>query len=140
MQCKESGKDIEPNLIKVDGRPVTDWTWMHDSNLSCWEKFHKYYEPEGLFNNYFYVNQREMICKCLQCIYTSKLHQKKDSTLEIKINCKPGKSVGMEWIRDYIHMSKTETVVDSETDEDNSTVTEERIECTITIRHYISRT
>jgi len=132
-QRRDSCKDSEPTLVQVDGSPVTDWTWTHDSSLSCWEKFHQFYEPEGLFNKYFFVNEAEKKCKFSQCIYTSSLHQKKYHALGIEIRCKPGKSVGMGRIREDIHMGKRNTLPQSETDEDyieddideNSTTTEE---------------
>jgi len=94
-QRRDSRKDSEPTLVQVDGSPVTDWTWTHNSSLSCWEKFHKFYEPEGLFNDYFFANEVEKKCKFSQCIYTSSLHQKKYCALGIEIRCKPGKSIGM---------------------------------------------
>jgi len=31
-------------------QPVMNWDWIcHDDNLTCWEKFHQFYEPQKLF-------------------------------------------------------------------------------------------
>ena len=39
------------NLKKIDGSPITDFSWAHPvSNKTCWEKAHEFYIPQGLFS------------------------------------------------------------------------------------------
>jgi hypothetical protein len=52
--CTESKKTTqELDLKRTDnGEPVTDFLWVcPDSHLSCWQKFHTFYEPQNLFTN-----------------------------------------------------------------------------------------
>ena len=41
-----------PNLYKLDGTPVTDYSWMlvDTGKYTCMQKFHLFYLPQGLFN------------------------------------------------------------------------------------------
>jgi len=39
----------EPTLVKVDGTDVTDFSWACNYTGSCWNKYHDFYEPQGLF-------------------------------------------------------------------------------------------
>jgi hypothetical protein len=41
--CARKGKSIK----------CTDWTWMcPDKHLSCWDKFHSFYLPAGVFHTH----------------------------------------------------------------------------------------
>jgi hypothetical protein len=42
----------ELELKKIDDNPVTEFSWLcPNTNLTCWEKFHKFSGPRGLFTN-----------------------------------------------------------------------------------------
>jgi hypothetical protein len=55
----ENGREIEeepaekmeelPSSIKEDGIYVTDFSWTSNLTSSFWNKFHDFYEPQGLF-------------------------------------------------------------------------------------------
>ncbi len=36
-------------LVKLDNTPVTDWSWTCQTTDSCWNRFHTFYAPKGLF-------------------------------------------------------------------------------------------
>ena len=39
-------------LLKADGMPMTDYSWRpSDESLTCWNKAHTFYIPNGLFND-----------------------------------------------------------------------------------------
>lgn len=123
-----SRKNSEPTLFKLNGSKVTDWSWTTDSDLSCWDKFHSFYQPEGLFNSNFYVNVEQKKCKFAQCIYTSPLHQKKYNALGIEVKCKPGKSAGMGRIRMDIHLGRMPNNDESpDEEEEEDTASEEGV-------------
>jgi len=48
---RTSREDSEPQILKKDGTPVIDWTWTCQRTDTCWNKFHTFYLPNGLFNN-----------------------------------------------------------------------------------------
>ena len=93
-----------PNLKKKDGSLVTDWSWTCPMEKSCWAKFHEFYQPHGLFNSYFYIDNIGKSCKFSQCIYTSPLYQKKYAALGVEIKSKRGHGIGMGRINERDHM------------------------------------
>jgi hypothetical protein len=95
--------DCEPKLHKLDGTPVTDWKWTCQSNDTCWNKFHNFYLPKGLFNNNFSLSSPKK-CKFAGVIYTSTLHQLKYEALGVPVNVKMGRNAGVGRIDEKIHM------------------------------------
>jgi hypothetical protein len=52
--CMKQNQDSRTiGLKKTDyTEPVTDFSWLcPDNTLSCWQKFHLWYEPRDLFSN-----------------------------------------------------------------------------------------
>ncbi len=41
--------DSSPVLNTATGEKVTDYSWTCPTKTSCWNKFHEFYEPKGLF-------------------------------------------------------------------------------------------
>jgi hypothetical protein len=100
-------EDCEPKLIKRDGSDVTDWSWCSPANTSCWDKFHEFYQPNGLFNSYWFIDKATKKCKFAQCAFTSSLNQKKYKALGVTVNYKNGHSVGMGSINRDLLMKGT---------------------------------
>jgi hypothetical protein len=42
--------DSLPELYQQNGDKVTDWSWTCPTKISCWNKFHEFYLPNGLFS------------------------------------------------------------------------------------------
>ena len=62
--------------ISEDGSDVTDYSWTSQIEGSCWDKFHQFYLPKGLYNACnIDLNQRKI--KFGQVNFSSKLYQKK---------------------------------------------------------------
>lgn len=109
VDVRKKRSDVEPKLKRTDGKDVTDWSWTCNENKSCWDKFHQYYQPQGLFNNHFYVNGAANKCKFSGYQYTSKLYQKKYAALGIKMKRKDSKK--------RINDGKPENVNEDDVDE-----------------------
>jgi hypothetical protein len=88
MDSREPRAECEPKNIRADGGLNTDWSWKCSTNKSCWEKFHEFYQPAGLFNNYFIVDKEKKKCKFAQYSYSSSLYMQKYKALGININRK----------------------------------------------------
>ena len=39
----------EVSMTKKDGTTVTDYSWRAPEGITCWEKAHLHYIPQGLF-------------------------------------------------------------------------------------------
>jgi hypothetical protein len=104
--CTEARKPREecsPSLVQLDGTPVTDWSWTCQTTDSCWNKFHNFYQPHGLFNKNFSLAAPSK-CKFVAYIYTSNLYQKKYAALGITVKLKSGREVGMGRINEGQHI------------------------------------
>jgi hypothetical protein len=65
-----------PGLVKEDGSDVTDFSWTSQIEGNCWDKFHQFYLPKGLFNSCnIDSNQRKI--KFGQGNFPLNLYQKK---------------------------------------------------------------
>ena len=117
---REARQDCEPLLIKKDGNKVTDWSWTYPANKSCWDKFHEFYQPKGLFNTYFYFDKVGKKCKFAQFFYTSPLYQAKYKALGISVNCKAGRNVGMGQINKKNHILSKGSERNVQAEEDNN--------------------
>jgi hypothetical protein len=104
MERREAHQECDPVLIKKDGSKVTDWSWTSPTNKSCWDKFHEFYQPNGLFNTYFYFDKVGKKCKFAQFVYKSPLYQAKYKALGIPVNCKTGQNVEMGQINKKNHI------------------------------------
>jgi hypothetical protein len=102
-EMRQIRSDCEPKLHKLDGTPVTDWQWTCQSNDTCWNKFHNFYLPKGLFNNNFSLSSPKK-CKFAGVIYTSTLHQLKYEALGVPVKVKIGRNAGVGRIDEKIHM------------------------------------
>ena len=88
----ENGREIEeepaekmeelPSSIKEDGIYVTDFSWTSNLTSSFWNKFHDFYEPQGLFSKSKLDFTSNKI-KLSSYLYMSDLYQKKYSALGI---------------------------------------------------------
>ena len=72
----------EPKLTTVDGSAVSDFSWACNFPGSCWNKFHEFYEPQGLFTK-TKIDLSSNKIKFASYVYTSDLYQKKYSALGI---------------------------------------------------------
>ncbi len=96
MESRGSHAECEPKNIRADGTVNTDWSWMCSTSKSCWEKFHHFYQPAGLFNNYFVVDKEKKKCKFAQYSYSSPLYMQKYKALSITMNRKKAKVTHVE--------------------------------------------
>jgi hypothetical protein len=87
-----------------DGTPVTNWKGTCETIDTCWNKFHDFYLPEGLFNNNFSLASAQK-CKFAGVIYTSALHQLKYEALGVPINIKKGNIAGVGRINEKVHIA-----------------------------------
>jgi hypothetical protein len=104
--CTEPRKprqECSPQLVKEDGSPVTDWSWTCQTTDSCWNKFHNFYQPHGLFNNNFSLAAPNK-CKFAAYVYTSTLYQNKYAALGIQVKLKSGRVAGMGKINERLHV------------------------------------
>ena len=69
-------------LTKVDGTPMTDYTWCcNDEAMTCWRKAHCFYIPNGLFDD-VHVPQQNLLEPRFQHVRLgSVLYQKKRSAV-----------------------------------------------------------
>ncbi len=73
-------------LIAESGH-VTDYSWTSQIEGSCWDKFHQFYLPKGLYNACnIDLNQRKI--KFGQVNFSSKLYQKKLEALGVEVKKK----------------------------------------------------
>jgi hypothetical protein len=72
----ELRQNSEPILLKRDGTEVTNWSWTYPGSACCWDKFHDFYQPNGLFNSHFHFDKVGKKCKFAHVVFTSTLHQK----------------------------------------------------------------
>jgi hypothetical protein len=77
--------DSLPELYQVNGEKVTDYSWSCPTKTSCWNKFHYYYLPKGLFSKK-QINLTENTIKFRNSVYSSELYQKKYKALGIEVN------------------------------------------------------
>jgi hypothetical protein len=71
---------------------------------SCWNKFHTFYQPQGLFNTKFSLTSSEKV-KFAYYVYTSTLYQKKYAALGIEVTVKTGKIAGIGRFNERLHIS-----------------------------------
>ena len=79
-EAREQREACEPILKRKDGSAVTDFTWSCQTTDSCWNKFHQFYQPKGLFNNNFSLDSKDKV-KFASYAYGSLLYQKKYAAL-----------------------------------------------------------
>jgi hypothetical protein len=65
-----------PELYKLDGNKVTDWSWSCPTKTSCWNKFHDFYLLNGLLS-WKELNTSAGTIKFGNIIYSSESYQKK---------------------------------------------------------------
>ena len=100
---------------------VTDWSWTSEASDSCWNKFHKFYQPHGLFNRNSSLAAPNK-CKFASYIYTSPMYQKKYTALGIQVKLKGGREVGMGRNKESLHIVKSKREhekVHNEPDDEN---------------------
>jgi hypothetical protein len=95
-----------PELVKLDGSKVTDFSWMCPDEGSCWEKFHNYYVRKGWLFNSKQIDISQQKIKFGGPIYISNLYQSKYKALGIEIVVKEGKTVGMGKLEFERHVTK----------------------------------
>jgi hypothetical protein len=81
-EIQEPRAESEPKLTREGGTYVTDYSWTSNSTSSCWNKFHDFYEPQGLFSKSKLDFTPDKI-KFSSYVYTSDLYQKKYLALGI---------------------------------------------------------
>ncbi len=96
MEVREPRSECEPKNIRADGAVNTDWSWTCSTGKSCWENFHDFYQPAGLFNNYFVVDKENKKCKFAQYSYSSPLYMQKYKALGTNIKRKSAKMQQVE--------------------------------------------
>ena len=77
-------QEVLATLNKKDGTAVTDWSWTCQVVDTCWNKFHNFYQPQGLFNTNFCLESSGKV-KFSNYAYASTLYKKKYDALGIKI-------------------------------------------------------
>ena len=100
---RTSREDSEPKILKTDGAPVTDWTWTCQRTDTCWNKFHTFYLPNGLFNNNICLSSPHK-CKFAGIVYSSELYLKKYAALGISLHYKKGTNQLTGLIREKVHL------------------------------------
>jgi hypothetical protein len=103
-EVRQERRKCLPIITKTDGSLVTDWSWTCDTMDSCWNKFHKFYQPQGLFNTKFTLKSSERV-KFANYVYTSPLYQMKYSALGIEVTVKSGKTAGMGRFDERLHIA-----------------------------------
>jgi hypothetical protein len=94
-------------LVKEDESDVTDYFWTSQIEGSCWDKFHQFYLPKGLYNACnIDLNQRKI--KFGQVNFSSKLYQKKLEALGVEVKKKGKFSRGVGRIAPKNHMKVKE--------------------------------
>jgi hypothetical protein len=99
--------------------------WTCETNDTCWNKFHEFYFPEGLFNNNFSLQSAQK-CKYAGVQYTSSLHQLKYEALGVEVKVKKRNTAGVGRINEKVHIvtSKMHDIQylqqDSDVEEDSS--------------------
>ncbi len=101
---REQRQNCLPTIRKKDGSAVTDCSWTCETTDSCWNKFHKFYRPQGLFNNNFFFASREKV-RFAHYVYISPLYQKKYAALGIQVNVKNGNQSGVGRIDKTWHLA-----------------------------------
>ncbi len=105
-EVRKPRQECLPLLIKEDKSPVTDWSWTCPTTDSCWNKFHTFYQPLGLFNSNFALAASTK-CKFSSYIYTSPLYQKKYASLGIQVKLKAGRVAGMGKVNEKLHIVRS---------------------------------
>jgi hypothetical protein len=105
LEEREQRQHSLPLLRKKVGSPVTDWSWTCETKDSCWNKFHNFYLPQGLFNSKFSLSSSEKV-KFANYVYTSPIYKKKYAVLGIKVTMKNGKIAGVGRMDENCHMVK----------------------------------
>jgi hypothetical protein len=103
-EVRQERRKSLPIITKTDGSIVTDWSWTCDTTDSCWNKFHKFYQPQGLFNTRFTFTSTDRV-KFASYVYTSPLYQKKYCALGIEVTLKSGKTAGMGRFDERLHIT-----------------------------------
>jgi hypothetical protein len=103
-EVRQERRKCLPIITKTDGSIVTDWSWTFDTTDSCWNKFHKFYQLQGLFNTKFTLTLTERV-KFAIYVYTSPLYQKKYCALGIEVTVKSGKTAGMGRFDERLHIA-----------------------------------
>lgn len=103
-EVREERQKCLPANTKTDGHFVTDWSWTCNTMDSCWNKFHTFYQPQGLFNTKFSLTSSEKV-KFAYYVYTSTLYQKKYAALGIEVTVKTGKIAGIGRFNERLHIS-----------------------------------
>ena len=81
--------DSTLTLYQKNGNPVTDFSWTCSSKTSCWNKFHDYYYPKGLYSKKE-INVSDATIKFGNVLYSSELYQKKYKALGIEVGKQNG--------------------------------------------------
>jgi hypothetical protein len=76
--------DSSPVLYKATGEKVTDYSWTCPTKTSCWNKFHEFYELQGLFARKVMNLAEGTICFG-SVLYSSELYQQKYKALGIEV-------------------------------------------------------
>jgi hypothetical protein len=74
MEVRPEREKCEPKLNRKDGTAVSDWSWTCQTTDTCWNKFHKFYQPCGLFNNNYSLQSVDRV-KFSSFAYGSDLYQ-----------------------------------------------------------------
>jgi hypothetical protein len=108
--CTESSPRRElvqdPVLVKLDGSKVTDFSWTCPDEGSCWEKYHNFYLPRGLFNAKR-IDLNDNKIKFGTPVYLSDLYQKKYEALGIEVKVKGNKKAGMGQLNFEQHVRRS---------------------------------
>jgi hypothetical protein len=86
---RTSREDSELQILKKDWTPVTDWSWTCQQTDTCWNKFHMFYLPNGLFNSNICLSSAQK-CKFAGVVYSLELYLKKYAALGITLHYKKG--------------------------------------------------
>jgi hypothetical protein len=76
MEIREEHENCKPSLKRKDGTAVKDFSWTCQTMDTCWNKFHQYYQPKGLFNSNFFLESKDKV-KFVSYAYGLELYQKK---------------------------------------------------------------
>jgi len=104
-EVRQERRNCLPTITKRDGSEVTDWSWTCDTVDSCWNKFHNFYAAQGLFNKKFSLASSGKV-KFANYVYTSPLYQKKYTALGIPITVKKGRTAGVGYFDEQMHIQK----------------------------------
>jgi hypothetical protein len=104
LEVREKRENSLPTIRRKDGSVVTDWSWTCETTDSCWNKFHKFYLPQGLFNNNFSFASADKV-RFSHYLYISPLYQKKYAALGIPVHLKKGNQTGVGKIDEQWHLA-----------------------------------